>query len=136
MAKSGEDLGRLVHQPADGRVAAIDAVLATRDDAARPTLEHAVSLFRGRAATREDKRSACVALAGLLEERRGLLKDELLKKDEGALFQIANEFAVRHRNAKQRTDYDEAYLEWLFWWYIATFELTDKLLARSAPAAP
>lgn len=133
LAKSGEDVGRLIHQPTDGRAALVEAVLAVKDTAALPTLEHAISLFRGRAATREDKRSACVALAGLLEESRVLLKERLHKKDEGALFQIANEFAVRHRNARQHDDYDEAYLDWLFWWYLATFDLTIKLLSRDQP---
>lgn len=133
LAKNGEDVGRLVHQPTDGRVALMDAALATNDTAVRPTLEHAVSLFRSRTAIRENKRSACITLAGLLEERRGLIKEQLLKKDEGALFQIANEFAVRHRNANQRSDYDEEYLDWLFWWYLATIDLTTKLLTRQKP---
>lgn len=131
LAKSGEDTGRLVHQPTDGRAALIDAALSAPDLTARPTVEHAISLFRGRDATREDKRSACVALAGLLEERRTLLKDRLHKKDEGALFQIANEFAVRHRHASQHSDYDDAYLDWLFWWYLATIDLTNKLSSRA-----
>ena len=52
----------------------------------------------------ETKRSAVVALAGILEERRSLLADELLTKDEGALFQIANKFGIRHQRADQRDD--------------------------------
>jgi len=133
LAKSGEDTGRLVYQPTDGRTALVDAALETDDLTAKPTLEHAISLFRGRTATREDKRSACVALAGLLEEHRPLLKQYLHKKDEGALFQIANAFAVRHRNAEQHNDYDDAYLDWLFWWYLATIDLTNKLRSRGEP---
>jgi hypothetical protein len=43
-----------------------------------------------------DRRSAAITLAGVLEERRALLKAELLRDDEGALFQIANRFAIRH----------------------------------------
>ena len=89
-----------------------------------------MALFRSRGVTREDKRSAAVALARVLEDRRDLLKAELLSKDEGSLFQIANQFDVRHRRADQRPNYDEAYLDWIFWWYLATVELTDRLLAR------
>lgn len=136
LAKNGEDVGRLVHQPHDGRAVLVESAVGTQGPATRSTVEHAISLFRGRGATRETKRSACIALAGLLEERRNLLEDHLLSKDEGALFQIANQFAVRHRRADQRSDYDEAYLDWLFWWYLATFELTDKLLGRPGSAAP
>jgi hypothetical protein len=60
------------------------------------------------------------------------LKAELLTKDEGALFTIANQFAVRHQRANQRGDYDSAFLDWLFWWYLDTVQLTDQLLARQA----
>jgi len=132
LADSGEDAGRLVHQPGDSRMDLVTAALATPARSDRNTVEHAVALFRSRSAGREDKRSACRAMAGLLEDRRKLIKQELLSRDEGALFEIANKFAVRHRNADQRDHYDDAYLDWLFWYYLATFELTDRLLARQA----
>jgi hypothetical protein len=61
----------------------------------------------------EERRSAVITLAGLLEERRDLLRAELLTNDEGALFQIANAFAIRHQRADQRGDYDSAFLDWL-----------------------
>ena len=79
-----------------------------------------------------DKRSAAITLALVLEERRNLLKEELLTKDEGALFQIANQFAVRHQNLDQRSDYDPAFRDWIFWWYLATIELTNRLMERSS----
>lgn len=130
LADSGEETGLLVRVTGDGRdelvaqVASVAAELGTR--------EHAVALFRGRDAGVPEKRSAIVALAGLLEERRDLRKAELLSKDEGALFTIANQFDLRHRRADQRSDYTPAYLDWLFWWYLATLDLTDALLARQA----
>lgn len=134
LAKAGDDVGRLVHGPSDGRDELVAAALRTPGsdgDRAR----FAVSLFRSRASDVESKRSACIALAGVLESRRKLLKAELLSKDEGALFQIANQFGVRHQNADQRADYDEAYLDWLFWWYLATVELTNQLLTRQNSAS-
>jgi hypothetical protein len=70
----------------------------------------------------------------LLEERRALIKDDLGGKDEGALFQIANGFDLRHRRAGQRGEYDEAFLDWIFWWYLATVELTNRLIASRSPA--
>lgn len=90
--------------------------------------------FRRRGATRHDKRSAVVLLAGVLETHRSLLDEELLSKDEGALFGIANKFAIRHQRADQRPDYDDAYLDWIFWWYLATVALVKELLGRQ-PAA-
>jgi len=92
-----------------------------------------VALFRSRSASPESKRSAIVALAGLLEERRQLIREDVGRQDEGALFEIANRFDLRHRRADQHGDYDEAFLDWIFWWYLATVELTNRLLAtRSA----
>jgi hypothetical protein len=82
------------------------------------------------APSEHDKRSAAINLAGVLEERRALLKAEMATKDEGALFEIANRFAIRHRNVTQQADYDPAFLDWVFWWYLATIELTDRILAR------
>ena len=83
-----------------------------------------------RGADEHAKRSAIVTLAGVLEDRRELLKAELLREDEGALFRIANEFGLRHNRADQRGDFDPVFLDWVFWWYLATIELTDRLLAR------
>jgi hypothetical protein len=128
LAAGGADVGRLVRRAGDERDELIDRVIAASHD--RDTREHAVTLFRDRSAGIPEKRSAIVVLLGLLEDRRELLKAELLSKDESALFEIANRFALRHRRADQRSDYDEAYLDWLFWWYLATVDLTDELLAR------
>jgi hypothetical protein len=134
MATSGEDIGRLVRVAGDGRDELAARVMTV--DAERGTREHAVALFRGRGAGVPEKRSAVVALAGMLEERRELLRAELLSRDEGALFEIANRFDLRHRRADQRGDYAEAYLDWICWWYLATLDLTDQLLARQATAQP
>jgi len=136
LAADGEDVGRLVRAPIDSRQDLVGRVLDAPAGVAATTVEHAVSLFRRRGATREDKRSACIALAGLLEERRARIKVDLLSNDEGALFQIANKFGVRHRRADQQSDYAEDYLDWIFWLFLATVELTDRLLARGAGGSP
>lgn len=130
LAESGEDTGRLVHKPSDQRRELVVSALASGTPPGDP-VRHAIALFRARGAGREEKRSACVALAGVLEQRRGQLKTELLTRDEGALFQIANQFDIRHRNADQHADYDETYLDWIFWWYLATVELTARLAERT-----
>lgn len=130
LADSGEDVGRLVALTDDARAALVSRARASSDAKRAQTIDHAVALFRDRAATVESKRSAVVALAGLLEERRPLLRTELMSKDEGALFQIANSFALRHRNASQQGDYDPVFIDWIFWWYLATVELTDRLIDR------
>lgn len=134
LATDGEDAGRLIAATDDAR-AELSLVMAARpDEATGDRVRHALSLFRRRGAGAHDKRSAIVALALVLEERRQLLQAELLTKDEGALFEIANKFALRHQNQLQRADYNTAFLDWVFWWYLATIELTDRLMAAQSTA--
>ncbi|MCF6746557.1 hypothetical protein E9529_20215 [Blastococcus sp. KM273128] len=133
LANSGPDTGLLVQPTGDPRDQLTERALTTSDPAERDEVAHSVALFRRRDATREDKRSAVVAIARVLEHQRTLLKNTLLSKDERALFAIANGFDLRHRNADQRSDYDEAFLDWVFWWYLGTVELTTSLVARPAP---
>ena len=127
---SGEDQGRLVEVFDDGRTALLAEVLERARPDAAARVHHAVALFRRRGATDEDKRSALITLAGILEERRQLIKAELVSADKGALFQIANKFAIRHQNSQQLGDYDPAFLDWVFWWYLATVELTNRIITR------
>jgi len=132
LAKSGQDTGRLVHAAGDDRDQLVQRTLSTPGTTDRDAVSHAVALFRSRTSTRENKRSAVVALARVLEDRRTLLKAELLSGDEQALFHIANKFDLRHRDGKQKDNYRDEFLDWIFWWYLATLELTDRFLARPA----
>ncbi len=34
------------------------------------------------------------------------------------------------RRAGQQADYDPAILDWIFWWYLATVELTNRIISR------
>ncbi len=130
LAGTGEDIGRLVATYDDGRSELIHTVLANARPESAGQVAHAVALFRSRTADDEYKRSAILTLAGVLEERRQLIKVELGTADEGALFQIANKFAIRHQRAGQQADYDPAFLDWIFWWYLATVQLTDRIISR------
>ncbi len=133
LAETGSDAGLLVHATGDPRDELTDRALNTDDPRDRAEVQHAVALFRGRAVSREGKRSAIFTLGRVLEERRPLVEATLTKKDAGALFQIGNEFDLRHRRAAshgkaQRDDYDDAFLDWVYWWYLSTVELTNQLL--------
>jgi hypothetical protein len=128
MADEGEDLGRLVTVTDQARAELLQAVVI-RDGGPADQIRHALALFRERGADRNQKRSAVAALALVLEERRhGVLASALAKSDRGALFEIANGFHVRHQDAKQKRDYDDFYLDWIFWVYLASIELTDRII--------
>ncbi|WP_326943205.1 hypothetical protein OG439_24455 [Amycolatopsis sp. NBC_01307] len=130
LSDDGEDIGRLVAVTDDARADLVTRLANQPPGRASDRVRHGIALFRARGSTEHDKRSAILVLAGIIEERRQLLKDNLVRKDEGALFDIANNFALRHQDLKQQGDYDPAFLDWIFWWYLATIELSDQLLAR------
>lgn len=136
VADAGEDVGFLVQRQRDPRQDLIHTTAQGASiDGNEDRVQHAVALFRDRNADTAAKRSACIALYGVLEIRRELVKEELLSRDERDLFEIANRFRIRHNKADQRGDYDDAYLDWLFWWYLGTVELTNRLIARSAESS-
>lgn len=130
LSESGADIGRLVRHYSDPRAELMSQIAEVEEGPNKASVEHAIALFRKRDATREDKRSACVALALVLEERRKMLKSNLLSKDEGMLFDIANNYDVRHRDGKQHSQFGDEFQDWIFWMYLGTVELTNRLIGR------
>ncbi|MFV0535125.1 MAG: hypothetical protein ACK5MR_15945 [Cumulibacter sp.] len=136
LATDGDDAGLLISHVDDGRtdlIASATQITSNTGDEIR----HAIAQFRHRAATREDRRLACHGLARVLEERRDLIADsvEFTKRDDGALFQLADTFDIRHANTvtkPQQTDYSDEFLDWIFWTFLASVELTERLLARAS----
>jgi hypothetical protein len=52
-------------------------------------------------------------------------------KDESAIFDIANNFAIRHHNPKQKANYDRAiWYSWIFHFYLATYHAAIRLLVK------
>ncbi len=125
LSERGEDEGRLVHAPLDPRSELPSLVAAAADPSERPRVEHAVVTFRGRHATRETKRDAVRALGDVLEHRRPEVKKLMTRKDEGALFEILNTFDIRHLNHAAREDYDELFLDWVYWTLLASLAFMD-----------
>jgi hypothetical protein len=47
------------------------------------------------------------------------------------LFNIANNFGIRHHNEKQKTDYDESiWLSWIFYYCLATIHAALRLIEK------
>jgi hypothetical protein len=86
-------------------------------------LANAVHTFQLGRSTREQRKQAVRDLVDILEFHRPAVKQHLLSKDEDDLFNIANNFALRHHNQRQKDDYDDAWLTWLFYVYLATAHL-------------
>jgi hypothetical protein len=75
----------------------------------------------------EDKKDAIIKLAGVLEYLRdnGI---KLPKKDDDDLFNIMNNFDIRHHKKIQQRDYDkDIWYDWLFYTFLASINVLLKL---------
>jgi len=97
----------------------------------------AQQLFLSRRSSTHDRRDAVKELTDVLEFLRPTVKKQLLKADEQALFNIANNFGIRHHRPSQQTDYDtEIWLSWVFHVYLATLQAVTKTLAKQETPSP
>lgn len=80
----------------------------------------------------EDRRDAIRTLADVLEYIRPQIKKILISEDEKDLFNIINNFGIRHHNQIQKTNYDQAvWLSWMFHFYLASIHASLHLLDRN-----
>ncbi|NIF53850.1 hypothetical protein F3J19_17385 [Burkholderia sp. Ax-1724] len=79
-----------------------------------------------------ERRDAVRDLGDVLEFLRGEAKGVLNSKDEADLFNLANNFGIRHHRQDQKTQYDPSiWLAWAFYYYLATIHACVRLLERS-----
>jgi hypothetical protein len=98
-------------------------------------IDVAVARFRNPRASMDERRAAVRELADILEFIRPDVKTALLPADERALFDIANNFGIRHHNRQQRGDYDSnIWLSWAFYVYLATIHAVLRVKARPSHA--
>ena len=91
-------------------------------------IKHACSLFLKQNSTIDDKRDALKNLADVLEHLRNNLKEYVPNNEEKRLFEIANNFGIRHHNENQLTDYNQgAYYYWIFYSFLSTIDLLARL---------
>lgn len=91
----------------------------------------AVNKFRRYKSTLGDRRDAIRDLADVLEYLRPEAKKVVSKSDESDLFNIANNFGIRHHNKQQKVDYDEKiWYSWLFYFYLASIHAFIRLIER------
>ncbi len=91
----------------------------------------AVDKFRRYGSTLDERRESVRTLADCLEYVRSDLKKVLTNKDDGDLFNIANNFGIRHHNDKQKTNYDQnIWLSWMFYFYLSTIHASLRLIDK------
>lgn len=123
--------GQIEHTAGEGLDQLIDAPLPTKDLDIAQRVNVAIALFRNRGRTEEDLRLAVGELFHVLEKLRPQVKAEMLRGDEADLFNIANNFTIRHFNEKQKGNYDSPlWHSWMFYVNLSTIHLITCLTAR------
>ncbi|MBI5963288.1 MAG: hypothetical protein HY863_07425 [Chloroflexi bacterium] len=101
-------------------------------------VRNAITKWRNRHLSLSEKKEAIRELADVFEwlKKAKGLGSVLDGKDESALFDLANNFAIRHHNPKQKTNYDPAiWYSWIFHFYLATYHASIRLLIKKEKEA-
>jgi hypothetical protein len=126
--------GEILALADDGLGTLLEATLPNVDpDNVTACVAAAQAKFRRYRSSMDDRRDAIRDLADVLEYLRPQLKTVLDRKDEAALFDIANNFGIRHHNQNQQTDYDKPiWYSWIFYFYLATIHAATRLIDRGS----
>ena len=93
----------------------------------------AILKWRNRHLDMGERRQAIRELADVFEwlKKTKKLEKVLNRKDEAAIFEIANSFAIRHHEPKQKKEYDETiWCSWILHFYLATYHAVIRMLKK------
>lgn len=125
------DTGEILELAQPGMAHLLAAGIPTKDTNVASRVETAISKFRRYRSTLDERRGAIRDLADALEYLRPQIKDVLTKSDESDLFNLANNFGIRHHNQQQKMDYDDTiWLSWMFYFYLATIHACLHMLKK------
>lgn len=123
--------GEVLQKSEKGFEKIFEADVPSDDANIRARVDAAIISFRRHGSSLDHRRQAVRDLADVLEYLRPKLKTLLSNKDEADLFNIANNFGIRHHNLKQKTNYDTAiWLSWMFYFYLATIHVALRRIER------
>lgn len=123
--------GEILELASPGVEPLLTTELPIRDSNIQGCVASAIAKFRRYRSSVEERRDAVRDLADVLEYLRPQLKLVLDRQDESDLFNIANNFGIRHHNPQQKINYDQSiWLSWIFYFYLATVHATVRMLDR------
>ena len=135
--KSGFELtedGQVLALGTNGLQHILDAEIVAYDEVnVDSRVRNAIRKWRNRHLSLSEKKEAIRELADVFEwlKKTKGLSTVLDGKDESAIFDLANNFAIRHHNPKQKTNYDRAiWYSWIFHFYLATYHAAVRLLIK------
>ncbi len=92
----------------------------------------AISKYRESRSNLDERGIAVKELVDVLEGLRPAAKKYLYHKDEGDLFNLANNFGIRHNKGGQKTNYDKnIWYSWMFYYYLSTIHALLRMIKRS-----
>ena len=96
-------------------------------------VERAALKYRRYGSSLEERREAIRDLADVLEYLKPQVKSVLeSKQDDSELFNIANNFAIRHHNKQQKNNYNKAiWYSWMFYFYLASIHAFSRLIEKN-----
>lgn len=124
--------GEVLQKPEAGFEQIFDADIPSKDTNVVDRINAAVLRYRRHGSAVDDRRQAVRDLADVLEYLRPKVKSLLTSADEKDLFNLANNFGIRHHNDQQRTAYDTSlWLSWMFYFYLATIHVVLRKLQQA-----
>jgi hypothetical protein len=126
--------GEILSLPDSNLGPLLEADIPSSDtDNVNKKIQLAVIKFRRYKSTLDDRKDALRELADVLEYLRPEMKNVLIAKDEGDIFNIANNFGIRHHNTSQKVDYDKAiWYSWIFYFYLATIHAVLRMISKKS----
>lgn len=105
--------------------------IPSRNKSIEEKVKEAVNRYRGSRSDLEERKIAIRELADVLEYIRPQAKKVLTTKDESDLFNLANNFAIRHYNEEQKTNYNKnIWYSWMFYYYLSTIHALLRILKK------
>jgi hypothetical protein len=124
--------GEILHKADDGLQPLLEADLPASEAGVQSRVNAAILRYRRHGSTLDDRRQAVRDLVDVAEFLRDDIKSHLSNKDEADLFNIANNYGIRHHRSDQKIGYDASiWLSWMFYFYLSTIHLVLRLRAKT-----
>ena len=93
-------------------------------------IDRAITKYRDRHSSINDRRESLRELADVLEYLKSTLNDTMITEDEKELlkiqknlFNIANNYQIRHNTNTQKDNYSPSWMSWIFYLYLSSIHL-------------
>jgi hypothetical protein len=130
------EAGEIMSLPPSGMATLLAAKPPTQDKTVLDRVADATNRFRRYGTTIQEREVAVRELANVLEWIKRQINMALVNKDSAELYNIANNFGIRHLNPNQKLEYDKpVWLSWIFYHYLNTINACLHIIKRQERTA-